>query len=153
MSSLTQLYAQYCTVRKQYKAQNDIVNRLYMNDDIRFLSDLGCFVANAGGCLSERERRLDNPFIPDLEQIHADVGAFVKPNDYYDAEVSQLRNQDRCTYVDSPEIVRESIREVDGHRVITADPAIYLNNVMYYQYADDATSKYLDLLRGFLRPP
>lgn len=85
MSSLTQLYAQYCTVRKQYKAQNDIVNRLYMNDDIRFLSDLGCFVANAGGCLSERERRLDNPFIPDLEQIHADVGAFVKPNDYYDA--------------------------------------------------------------------
>ena len=145
MSSLTQLYAQYCTVRKQYKAQNDIVNRLYMNDDIRFLSDLGCFVANAGGCLSERERRLDNPFIPDLEQIHADVGAFVKPNDYYDAEVSQLRNQDRCTYVDSPEIVRESIREVDGHRVITADPAIYLNNVMYYQYADDATSKYLDL--------
>lgn len=153
MSSLTQLYAQYCTVRKQYKAQNDIVNRLYMNDDIRFLSDLGCFVANAGGCLSERERRLDNPFIPDLEQIHADVGAFVKPNDYYDAEVSQLRNQDRCTYVDSPEIVRESIREVDGHRVITADPAIYLNNVMYYQYADDATSKYLDLLRGFFRPP
>lgn len=153
MSSLTQLYAQYCTVRKQYKAQNDIVNRLYMNDDIRFLSDLGCFVANAGGCLSERERRLDNPFIPDLEQIHADVGAFVKPNDYYDAEVSQLRNQDRCTYVDSPEIVRESIREVDGHRVITADPAIYLNNVMYYQYADDATSKYLDLLRGFLHPP
>ena len=153
MSSLTQLYAQYCTVRKQYKAQNDIVNRLYMNDDIRFLSDLGCFVANAGGCLSERERRLDNPFIPDLEQIHADVGAFVKPNDYYDAEVSQLRNQDRCTYVDSPEIVRESIREVDGHRVITADPAIYLNTVMYYQYADDATSKYLDLLRGFFRPP
>lgn len=153
MSSLTQLYAQYCTVRKQYKAQNDIVNRLYMNDDIRFLSDLGCFVANAGGCLSERERRLDNPFIPDLEQIHADVGAFVKPNDYYDAEVSQLRNQDRCTYVDSPEIVRESIREVDGHRVITADPAIYLNNVMYYQYADDTTSKYLDLLRDFLRPP
>lgn len=153
MSSLTQLYAQYCTVRKQYKAQNDIVNLLYMNDDIRFLSDLGCFVANAGGCLSERERRLDNPFIPDLEQIHADVGAFVKPNDYYDAEVSQLRNQDRCTYVDSPEIVRESIREVDGHRVITADPAIYLNNVMYYQYADDATSKYLDLLRGFFRPP
>lgn len=153
MSSLTQLYAQYCTVRKQYKAQNDIVNRLYMNDDIRFLSDLGCFVANAGGCLSERERRLDNPFIPDLEQIHADVGAFVKPNDYYDAEVSQLRNQDRCTYVDSPEIVRESIREVDGHRVITADPAIYLNNVMYYQYADDTTSKYLDLLRGFFRPP
>ncbi|KAK8821908.1 hypothetical protein WA538_000006, partial [Blastocystis sp. DL] len=135
---IEQLYAQYCTVRKQYKAQNDIVNRLYMNDDIRFLSDLGCFVANAG----------DNPFIPDLEQIHADVGAFVKPNDYYDAEVSQLRNQDRCTYVDSPEIVRESIREVDGHRVITADPAIYLNNVMYYQYADDATSKYLDLLQS-----
>ena len=152
MSSLTQLYAQYCTVRKQYKAQNDIVNRLYMNDDIRFLSDLGCFVANAGGCLSERERRLDNPFVPDLEQIHADVGAFAKSNDYYDPEVSQLRNQDRCTYVDSPEIVRESIREVDGHRVITADPAIYLNNVMYYQYADDATAKYLDLLRGVFRP-
>ena len=144
-----QLYTQYCTVRKQYKAQNDIVNRLYMNDDIRFLSELGCFVTNAGGFFVKRVRRIDNPFIPDLEQIHADTGPFVKSNDYYDVEVSQLRNQDRCTYVDSPEIVRDSVREVDGHRVITADPDIYLNNVMYYQYADDATSKSIDLLRPF----
>ena len=94
-------------------------------------------------------KRLDNPFVPDLEQIRSDTGVFFKSNDYYDADVTQLRNQDRCTYVDSPEIIRESIREVDGQRVITAEPDIYLNNVMYYQYADDATSKCLDLLRPF----
>lgn len=44
-----QLYRQYCEICKQYKAHNDIVNGLYMNDDINFLTELGCFVANVGG--------------------------------------------------------------------------------------------------------
>ena len=77
-------------------------------------------------------------------------GRFFKSEIYYDVQMTQARNQDRCTYIDGPQIIRDSIQELKVDQkemhVITADADTYLNNVMYYNYDDDSTSIFINAL-------
>ena len=87
-----------------------------------------------------------------MDEIRQKTGRYFKSEIYYDQSFTQARNQDRCTYVDGPEVIRSTIQAVNdgkGHEVnvITADPSVYLSNVMYYGYDDATTERYLHDLR------
>ena len=121
-----------------------------MNDDINFLTELGCFVANVGGSSDMSWSWLETPSIPEIGEIRRLSGRFFKSEIYYDVQMTQTRNQDRCTYIDGPQIIRDSIQELKVDQkemhVITADADTYLNNVMYYNYDDDSTSIFVNAL-------
>ena len=95
---------------------------------------------------------IESPFIPEMDEIRQRTGRYFKSEIYYDLSFTQARNQDRCTYVDGPEVIRSTIQTVKddkGHdvNVIMADPSVYLSNVMYYGYDDATTEHYLHDLR------
>lgn len=95
---------------------------------------------------------LEQPFIPDIDTIRQQTGRYFKSEIYYDSTFTQTRNQDRCTYVEGPEVIRETIQVVQEANskelhAITADSSVYLGNVMYYGYDDATTDQYFQDLR------
>ena len=86
--------------------------------------------------------------VPAAAEIEAATGPFFKGAIYYDAELSQARNRDRCVFIDGPAVVRATEGPcADGeHRLLQADLDVYLASVLFASF-DDATGERMEAER------
>ena len=86
--------------------------------------------------------------MPAAAEIEAATGPLFKGAIYYDAELSQARNRDRCVFIDGPAAVRATEGPcADGeHRLLQADLDVYLASVLFASF-DDATGERMEAER------
>ena len=122
---------------QQYKWSNDYINRLYLLDDLSYLTQLQAIESVVN----------ELPVVVDKEEIIENSGPFYQGEIYYEKDFTQTRMGDRSLYIDNVNAVRESIQEVtiqdQVFSCISVPVDFYLSNCIFYNYNDQSTEKYI----------